>query len=78
MPYIKINNVAELRDKLADVIAASGPVICEVMCPENQEIIPAVSAVKNDDGSMTSKPIEDMYPFLERDEFLNEMMVKPV
>lgn len=78
LPYIKINNVAELRDKLADVIAASGPVICEVICPENQEIIPAVSAVKNDDGSMTSKPIEDMYPFLERDEFLDEMIVKPI
>jgi acetolactate synthase I/II/III large subunit len=77
LPYVKINNVAELREKLVDVIAASGPVICEVMCPENQEIIPAVSAVKNDDGSMTSKPIEDMYPFLERDEFLNEMIVKP-
>ena len=78
LPYVKINNVAELREKLADVIAASGPVICEVMCPENQEIIPAVSAVKNDDGSMTSKPIEDMYPFLERDELLNEMIVKSI
>jgi len=78
LPYVKINNVAELREKLADVIAASGPVICEVMCPENQEIIPAVSAVKNNDGSMTSKPIEDMYPFLERDEFLNEMIVKSI
>ena len=78
LPYVKINNVAELREKLAGVIAASGPVICEVMCPENQEIIPAVSAVKNDDGSMTSKPIEDMYPFLERDEFLNEMIVKSI
>ena len=78
LPYVKINNAAELRKKLTDVISASGPVICEVMCPENQEIVPAVSAVKNDDGSMTSKPIEDMYPFLERDEFLNEMIVKPI
>ena len=78
LPYVKINNAAELRKKLTDVISAFGPVICEVMCPENQEIVPAVSAVKNDDGSMTSKPIEDMYPFLERDEFLNEMIVKPI
>ena len=78
LPYVKINNVAELREKLADVIAASGPVICEVMCPENQEIIPAVSAVKNKDGSMTSKPMEDMYPFLDRNEFLDEMLIKPI
>ena len=78
LPYVKINNAVELREKLSNVISTFGPVICEVMCPENQEIIPAVSAVKNDDGSMTSKPIEDMYPFLERDEFLNEMIVKPI
>jgi acetolactate synthase-1/2/3 large subunit len=78
LPYVKINNVSELREKLASVITAVGPVICEVICPENQEIIPAVSAVKNKDGSMTSKPIEDMYPFLERDEFLNEMIIKPI
>ena len=77
LPYVKINNTAELRKKLTDVITASGPVVCEVMCPENQEIIPAVSAIKNDDGSMTSKPIEDMYPFLDRDEFLKEMIAEP-
>ena len=78
LPYVKINNVAELREKIADVIAASGPVICEVMCPENQEIIPAVSAVKNKDGSMTSKPMEDMYPFLDRGEFFSDMIVSPL
>ena len=78
LPYFKINNVGELREKLAKVIAAPGAIICEVICPENQEIIPAVSAVKNKDGSMTSKPIEDMYPFLQRSEFLDEMIIKPI
>jgi acetolactate synthase I/II/III large subunit len=76
--YVKINNVFELRDKLSDIISSEGPVICEVMCPEYQEIIPAVSAVKNEDGSMTSKPLEDMYPYLDRAEFLNEMINKPL
>jgi len=78
LPYMKINNVNELREKLSDVLVTDGPVICEVICPENQEIIPAVSAVKNKDGSMTSKPIEDMYPFLDRNEFLDEMINKPI
>jgi len=78
LSYVKINNVSELKERLSDVLIASGPVICEVICPENQEIIPAVSAVKNDDGSMTSKPIEDMYPFLDRNEFLDEMLIKPL
>jgi len=78
LPFIKIENALELREKLQRVLAMEGPVVCEVVCPENQEVIPAVSAVKNNDGSMTSKPIEDMYPFLSRDEFLAEMIVEPV
>ena len=78
LPYVKINNAVELREKLKEVLAADGPVICEVICPDNQEVIPTVSAVKNEDGSMTSKPIEDMYPYLSREEFLEEMIVKPV
>ncbi|MES9902102.1 MAG: thiamine pyrophosphate-binding protein [Sedimenticola sp.] len=78
LPYVKIANVTELNEKLHNVLEADGPVICEVICPENQEIIPTVRAVKNDDGSMTSKPLEDMYPFLDRDEFLEEMIIKPV
>ena len=78
IPYVKITNVAELREKISNIIFLQGPVICEVMCPEFQEIIPAVSAVKNADGSMTSKPIEDMYPYLERKEFYEEMINKPL
>jgi acetolactate synthase I/II/III large subunit len=78
IPYVKITNVAELREKISNIIFLEGPVICEVMCPEFQEIIPAVSAVKNADGSMSSKPIEDMYPYLERKEFYEEMINKPL
>lgn len=78
LPYIRINNSSELRDKLKYVIDVDGPIVCEVICPENQEIIPAVSAVKNSDGSMTSKPIEDMYPYLDRSEFLDAMIIKPL
>jgi len=78
LPYLKINNVYELRKKLKKVLSSDGPIICEVICPESQEIVPAVSAVKNEDGTMTSKPIEDMYPFLDRDDFFDEMIVKPI
>lgn len=78
LPYVKIENALDLRRKLKDVLASEGPVICEVICPENQEIIPAVSAIKKEDGSMQSKPIEDMYPYLSREEFKSEMIVKLV
>ena len=43
-----------------------------------QEIIPTASSFKLPDGKMVSKPLEDMYPFLSRDEFNSEMISKPV
>ena len=54
------------------------PCIFEVICPEWQEVIPNVSALKLADGSMVSKPIEDMYPFLERKEFFKQMIISPI
>jgi len=67
-----------LDELLSAAFNTKGPVIIEVICPEFQEVIPNVSALKREDGSMVSKPLEDMYPFLERDEFYSNMIVKPV
>ena len=33
---------------------------------------------KKSDGTMISKPLEDMYPFLTREEFFKEMIIKPI
>ena len=76
--YIKMSNIKELNSNIKELIDFDGPVICEVICPENQEIIPTVSSLKLPDGRMVSKPIEDMYPFLEREVFYNNMIVTPV
>jgi acetolactate synthase-1/2/3 large subunit len=54
------------------------PVICEIMTPREQLIIPTITSEVKDDGTMVSKPLEDMYPFLDRDEFKSIMIVKPV
>jgi acetolactate synthase-1/2/3 large subunit len=34
--------------------------------------------VQKPDGSMVSRPLEDLYPFLAREEFLANMIVKPL
>lgn len=78
IPYFKASCPQELPDVLKQVLVELGPVICEIICPETQEVVPAVSSMKKPDGAMVSKPIEDMYPFLEREEFLTEMIVTPV
>jgi acetolactate synthase-1/2/3 large subunit len=76
--YFKATNSSSLDDVLEEALAYPKAVICEVICLRNQEIVPTVASYRKDDGTMVSKPIEDMYPFLERDEFLREMIVKPL
>ena len=60
-------------DRLLDY---GGPVVCEIMMPPNQPLIPRVSSLKRPDGSIASKPLEDMFPFLDREEFKANMIVK--
>jgi acetolactate synthase I/II/III large subunit len=76
--FLKVSKIDLLGAALDQLMTACGPMILEVMCPENQEIIPSASSKKLADGRMVSKPLEDMYPFLERDVFLENMLIKPV
>ena len=59
-------------------MAYKGPVLIEILFNPYQKVMPTVSSKKLEDGTMVSCPIEDMFPFLPRDEFLNNMIVKPV
>lgn len=76
--FIRINNNAELSKSLNKVLSYKGPVLCEVMTPKNQLIIPTVASQKKEDGTMVSKPLEDMFPFLNRREFSKNMFVKSI
>lgn len=78
IPFIRVERNDELDLALSQMMSTEGPVILEVVCPENQEIIPTASSKKLSDGRMVSKPLEDMYPFLDRKEFLSNMIVKPL
>lgn len=74
---VRINSVEEVERKIKEAMEYDGPVICDVMTPEWQLIIPRISSEKKSDGTLVSKPYEDMYPFLDREEFLANMLVKP-
>jgi len=76
--YFRAAESSTLDDDIREVLRFPRAAICEVMCLADQEIKPSVSAYVKPDGSMVSKPLEDMYPFLERREFLANMIVKPL
>jgi acetolactate synthase-1/2/3 large subunit len=54
-----------------------GAIILEVFCCI-QGRCPRLNAIKNDDGTFTNRPFEDMDPFMDREEFNKEMIVKIV
>lgn len=76
--YIRIDAVKDIHEKLKAVGEYNEPIICEIMCIRDQQVLPTVSSKQNSMGQMVSMPIEDMAPFLDREEFLANMIVKPI
>lgn len=75
---MRIERTDQIADCISEVLAHQGPVLVDVVCSQDQLIIPTVFSKKKDDGAMVSLPLEDMYPFLDREEFLAQMLVKPL
>lgn len=64
-----IKNHKELKRKIRKVLKTKGPIICDVIHPEDATIIPKLQF---------GNPIEDQSPLLPRNEFLKNMLIKPV
>jgi len=69
LKYMKIAKTSSLNKKLDELFSTKGPLICEVISPNNQVLQPRVASKKLDDGRMVSMPYDDMFPFLPRDEY---------
>lgn len=72
---VQINSNAELRDKVAEVLAGNDPVICEVFTPITLTAQPKQVSYKRRDGQMESLPLEYMNPPLPDDELRENMLI---
>jgi len=52
-----------------------GAAVCEVFVTRYQKTEPKTSSKKLPDGKMVSAPLEDMYPFLSREELEENMYI---
>jgi len=73
-----ITEQSDLRNEVARVMRMKGPVVCDVKVISDEFRGPRVSSVQRADGSFVSKPLEDLWPFLPREEFLGNMIVPPL
>jgi|688.fasta_scaffold10920_12 acetolactate synthase-1/2/3 large subunit len=77
LKYIAARKNDDFKSCLEEFMNCKEAIILEVFCCI-QGRHPRLNAIKNDDGTFTNRPFEDMDPFLSRDEFASEMIVKIV
>jgi acetolactate synthase-1/2/3 large subunit len=73
-----IKDQRNLREDIRRVLEMTGPVVCDVNVLPDEVRAPRLQSHQKPDGSFVSRPLEDLFPFLPREEFLANMIVKPL
>lgn len=68
LSYVLIDHHADMEHKLTSILETQSPVICEVVLDREYKFIPKSASKKMPDGSIKSRPLEDMAPFLDPEE----------
>jgi acetolactate synthase-1/2/3 large subunit len=74
----KLRDHTDLRNRINVILASDGPAVTEVMVSPDQFTAPKLSSYAKPDGTMISRPLEDLWPFLDRDEFEANMIIPPL
>ena len=69
IPFVRIDQAEAIQEKLAQVLESDGPVFCEVVVDPGQNFEPKLSSKVLPDGKIVSPSIDDMYPFLPKEEY---------
>lgn len=73
--YYSANNNAEMKLVVDKVLTMEGSVFCEIFTDTEQVWEPKSSTKYLSDGSLYSPPLEDMAPFLSREELERNMLI---
>lgn len=78
IPAARVSDLAALDAAIQTAFDTPGPYVLDIVTPSEQAIIPTVSSRVNPDGSMSSRPLEDMAPFLDRDEYRSNLLIDEI
>lgn len=68
VPYYRVQKETDTA-ALEAALSAEGPVFCEVIVDETQNFEPKLSSKVLPDGKIVSPPLDDMFPFLPKEEY---------
>lgn len=74
-PYYSASSNAEMKKVVNEVLALDGPVLCEIFTDTTQVWEPKSSTKRLPDGTLVSPPLEDLAPFLPREELERNMFI---
>lgn len=69
IPFVRIDHVEQIQEKLKEFTTVEGSSICEVIVDPEQSFEPKLSSKVLPDGTIVSPPLDDMFPFLSREEY---------
>lgn len=75
IPYFKIDNNNKLGSIVDNIINLKTSVFCEVIVSTSQLFEPKSATKKLEDGTLISPPLEDLAPFLPREELEKNMYI---
>ena len=68
IPFVRIDEIKGAAEKIREVLAADSAVFCEVVVDPSQNFAPKLSSRVLEDGRIVSAELDDMAPFLPREE----------
>jgi acetolactate synthase-1/2/3 large subunit len=74
--YVRCSSHAELQESIAKTLAQDGPAFCEVFIDEDVAFAPKLSSKQLPDGKIVSPPLEDLSPFLSKEELASNMLIQ--
>lgn len=74
-PYYCAHSNQDMKSVVAEVLAQEGPVFCEIFTDTQQVWEPKSSTKRLPDGTLVSPPLEDLAPFLPREELEKQMFI---
>lgn len=77
IPYYAIHKNSEMSNVLDEVLKAQGYLMCEIFVDTKQKFEPKSATKRLEDGTLISPPLEDLAPFLPREE-LEKIMIIPM
>jgi acetolactate synthase-1/2/3 large subunit len=79
IPYHRVASHAAMAEGIARTLSSAhlGPSLCEVLLDLDQGFAPKLSSRRLEDGRMVTSPLEDLAPFLSREELGENLLIAP-